>query len=107
NGINNSGPVPRVNPGALNGASGNFGRPGQGNRDHARGRRVDDDGVTVFECWIREHERYTVDVIDPEDEKGHHKEIHTADMWRVIVFAGNHVLLNCSAEEIWSHGQHP
>jgi hypothetical protein len=55
-------------------------------------RNVIDEGVTVFECWIREH---------------YFDESKLIDGWRVIIIAGNRVLMNESAEDLWEHGQHP
>lgn len=55
-----------------------------------------DRGVTVIECWLREH--MTIDV-NGEDS--------VYDYWRVVVIAGSELLLNVPAYELWSHGQHP
>lgn len=110
----NTGPVPRGNVGSLNGRTVALGAPGRAGI--SRRNRIDDLGVTVFEAWVREHEVYTVDVIDPEwqnmdpETRGKPKTIkeqHVFDTWRVYVVAGNYLLLNAKAEDIWSHGQHP
>lgn len=60
---------------------------------------TDDPGVTVLECWLREH---TNDP-DPDAPFGYHQ----TDEWRCVVVAGNEVLLDCPARELWSHGSHP
>lgn len=49
-------------------------------------------GVTVYECWMRNHEW-----VDGE----------TKDFWRVVIVAGNCVLLDKRADELWRHGGHP
>lgn len=98
-----TGQVPRANPAAMAGGSGAYGRPGGPGQLSAR--NIEDDGVTVFECWVREHEFYDVQMSDPE--KGEFTEKHVWDSWRVYVVAGNHVLLNMRAEDIWQHGKHP
>lgn len=101
--IRGTGNVPYSNPMSLNGTTvAKYGPPG-GSR--ANRGLIEDEGVTVFECWVREHEHYVVDTIDPE--RGKVKEKHTFDTWRVYVVAGEHLLLNARADEIWEHGQHP
>lgn len=57
------------------------------------------DTITVLECWIREHE-----VFEPKDEFGY---ASVEDGWRVVVVAGDHVLLNEKASDLWEHGKHP
>ena len=49
-------------------------------------------GVTVYEAWLREHE-----YVDGE----------TKDFWRCVIVAGNCVLMDKRADELWNHGQHP
>lgn len=55
-----------------------------------------DRGVTVLECWLRQHDVITVDGEDT-----------IFDYWRVVVVAGNHLLMNEPATSLWSHGKHP
>lgn len=55
-----------------------------------------DRGITVLECWLREH---TVISLNGEDT--------VFDYWRVVVVAGNRVLMNEPAYNLWSHGKHP
>jgi len=51
------------------------------------------DPIAVLECWVREHTvTRTGKVIDG---------------WRVIIVAGNHLLFNEKATDLWSHGGHP
>lgn len=57
-------------------------------------------GVTVLECWMREHE-YLRDPQNPSMIVG------VYDSWRVVVVVGNHVLMNEPAERLWSHSRHP
>lgn len=55
-----------------------------------------DRGVTVLECWLREH---VVTKVNGHDT--------IFDYWRCVVVAKNIVLLNVPAYELWSHAQHP
>lgn len=83
--------MPMANPGALSPATiPRYSRYGQSRMDT---QNYDDAGVTVFECWIREH--YL------DDNK------RVIDGWRVIFVAGNHILMNEPAENLWEHGEHP
>lgn len=88
------GRAPMANPGGVNGVPPMWGMPGQG-RD-GMDRRLDD-GVTVYEAWLRENNHY-------ENEDG---ETYVEDAWRVVVVCGNHILMNEDAKDLWSHGQHP
>lgn len=101
----NTSSMPRANPAAISPAtSPRYGRPGTNNQ--INGSQLLYDGqVTILECWIRDHEIYTVTLND--DEAGEIEEEHVFDTWRVIVIAGQHVLLDEKAEDIWSHGKHP
>lgn len=82
--------IPRANPGAISPAtSPRYGLPGQTDRLSV----TDDPGVTVIEAWLREHHT---------DEDG-----RIIDTWRVVVVAGNCVLMDEPALNLWSHGQHP
>lgn len=104
-----------ANPGPIGDSSGVYGQAGQSSLH--RQSLLHDEGITVFECWVREHNTYTVDVIDPEwsnssgAQKGGKpktfKELHVEDGWRVYVVAGQHLILNAKAEEVWDHRQHP
>ena len=49
-------------------------------------------GVTTYEAWIREHERV---------------DGRTVDYWRCVIVAGNTVLLDKRATDLWRHGSHP
>lgn len=90
--IRSGGSMPRANPGAIPPAvSPSFGLPGQ-SRVHA----TDSIGVTVFEAWLRDHEVITEDDVT-----------RVIDYWRVVIVAGNHVLMDEDARDIWEHGQHP
>ena len=55
-----------------------------------------DKGVTVLECWLRQHQETTIN-----------DRSSVFDYWRCVVVAGNHVLIDVPAYELWSHGQHP
>lgn len=84
--------MPMANPGAISPATvPRMSMYGQSRLDNAN---FEDAGVTVFEAWIREH------YVDSDTKK-------LIDGWRVIVVAGNRVLMNEMAEELWEHGEHP
>jgi len=88
--------VPMANPGGVSGVSTQWGRPGAG-RNPGSKSHAEDQGVSVYEAWIRENNHYTNDDGD----------IYVDDSWRVIVVAGNHVVMNEAAKDIWSHAKHP
>lgn len=82
--------MPKANPGALAPAtSARYGLPGQ-----SRLSVHDDSGVTLIEAWLRTPKK--------DQETG-----ETYDAWRVVAVAGNRVLLDEWAEDMWAHGQHP
>jgi hypothetical protein len=89
-----NGRAPMANPGGIDGAPPMWGMPGQG-RD-GRSQR-EDEGVTVYEAWLRKNDKYT-------NEDG---EEYVEDCWRVVVVAGNHILMNEDAKDLWAHGKHP
>lgn len=84
------GQMPKANPGAMTNdvRSPRYGLPGQ-----SRVSVNDDSGVTVLEAWMR---------VPKEDDDG---EVY--DAWRCVVVAGNRVLLDEFASDLWAHGQHP
>jgi len=87
------GRVPMSNTGAISPVTAPmWGLPGD-SREHV----FRDDGVTVFECWMREHEMV-------EDDQG---QQHVKDRWRVVITAADEVLLDETAENLYKHGQHP
>lgn len=87
---------PMANPGGISGAAPRYGMPG-GDPGRATVGRWYDQGITVYECWIRENDEWT-------DEEG---EIRVDDQWRVVVCSGNRVLLDEPATELFGHGRHP
>ncbi len=89
------GRTPMANPGGVNGVPPMWGMPGQG-RESGRSQR-EDEGVTVYEAWLRKNQHYTND----------DGEIYVEDAWRVVVICGNHILMNEDAKDLWSHGSHP
>lgn len=97
---------PMANPGAISPATTpKYGLPGQ-----SRESVADMPGVTVFECWIRQPRKKEVPHVDDpstsaDDDYG--PTLREIDSWRCIVVAGNHVLMDEWAEDMWSHGQHP
>jgi hypothetical protein len=93
--------MPKANPGAISPATApRYGLPGQG-RVTANNSLLSDPGVTVFECWIREH------TTEESDDTSRPDDVTVHDGWRVVVVAGNRVLMDEKAEDIWSHGRHP
>ncbi len=89
------GRAPMANPGGINGNAPRYGQPGG---DPMRTASMYYDlGVTVYECWIREHDLFV-------DEEG---EEYVEDKWKVVVVSGNRVLLEEPAEALFGHGRHP
>jgi hypothetical protein len=89
----------RGNPGAISPVTvPRYGRPGDAGI-HA----TEAPGVTVIECWLRDHEHYTT----PDANYGGDRVTRTKDSWRVVVIAGSHVLMDEPATNLWSHGGHP
>ena len=60
-------------------------------------------GVNVYECWFKENYAETIESADPT--KG--ELVVVCDQWRVVVFAGNRVLLDELAENIYHSDRHP
>ena len=91
-----------VVPGNIPGNNGTaWGKPGQGTQS---ADSIFDDGVNVYECWIRENvpfERETTDPVNGDEE------MVVTDEWRVVVYSGRHVLLDTTATELWQHNHHP
>lgn len=89
---------PRANPGAISPVTvPMFGNPGT-----ARYHSIDLPGITVIECWIREHETYSATDLNTRETIP-----RVYDRWRLVVVAGNRVILDTPADNLWSHGQHP
>jgi len=87
--------VPRLSPGAISpGTNPTWSRPG------STLPLFTPDSVVVLEAWVREHDVY-------EHDRYGEKTTRVEDGWRVIVVAGNRVLLNEKAKDLWSHGWHP
>lgn len=86
---------PRANPGAISPAT----VPRYKMIGGAPISASDDPGVTVIEAWLREH---TVED-DPDSPLG----FKVLDSWRVVVLAGEHILMDEPATNLWSHGSHP
>jgi len=78
-----------ANPGAMHGSNfSSYSRPGENTTVDA----TMDPGVTLVECWLR----------TPKEQDG-----RIYDSWRCLVMAGNRILMDKMAEDLWSHGQHP
>lgn len=83
--------MPMANPGAISPATvPRYSMYGQSRLDTGA---YEDAGVTVFEAWMREHS------VDDNNV------VH--DGWRIVVVAGNRVLMNEKASDLWEHGSHP
>jgi hypothetical protein len=91
-----------VVPGNIPGNPGTaWGKPGQGTQTSDS---VLENGVNVYECWIRENVEFERETTDPL--LGQTERVVT-DEWRVVVFSGRHVLLDTTATELWQHNHHP
>jgi hypothetical protein len=93
---------PMANPGNLPGSTATtWGLPGQA------GHYTDsilEQGVNVYECWIRENYREERDTTDPTH--GDTEDV-VFDQWRVVVYSGNVVLLDELAVNLWENDRHP
>lgn len=91
---------PRANPGAISPAtSPRYGLPGQ-----SRLSVFDkDEGVTIIETWLRTPVKIDYPGL-ADTELGAERHY---DTWRYVVVAGNVVIMDDMAENLWSHGQHP
>lgn len=92
----NTGKAPMANTAAISPVTAPlWGLPG-GNK-----QKVDnvfrDDGITVYECWLREHK-----VVQEDDGVA-----HLYDQWRVVIVAADMVLLDEKSTDLYKHGQHP
>lgn len=87
-----------ISPGALDPAtSPSYGAPGG-----PKPRQIDAPIVTVLECWVRNYFPMTItDARSGEPMKA------SADGWRCLVVAGNRLLMDEPAENIWDHNGHP
>lgn len=71
--------------------------PNWTNPSRGQGEIRPTDTVIVLECWLREH-----DVEISEDGT-----MRVQDAWRCVIIAGEYVLFNERATDLWSHGSHP
>lgn len=101
---------PLANPGAINGpgaptGSNSFGLPGQGSQDRVD---IEDDGITIFEFWMLSPKEVDAPAANLNNEtKVDDDPKRTIDEWRCVVLAGNQVIMDEPATELWSHGMHP
>lgn len=97
--VDSEGNIPKANPGAISpNTSNTYGLPGQ---SRVSGMALEDPGVTVLECWLRQHK---VEEVKGGADDG---DEYIIDDWRVIVVAGNHVLLDEQAADIYPWAGHP
>lgn len=87
----------RINNGPI--APATYGNYGQ-SPNHSS--RTNLPAMLVLECWIKENNSY--DTVDPQSGE---PETRTYDTWRVVVVAGNRVLMDEPADNLWAHGKHP
>lgn len=88
------GTMPRANAGAIAPATNaRYGLPGQSRERASR----DDTGVTLLECWLREHTTF----------EGANGQTKVREHWRCVCIAGPHVLLNKRADELLPFAIHP
>lgn len=97
NAATSSNPV-RANPAAIAPAT----SPRWGQSTNPAIRAVDIPGVTVLECWVREHDVHTATDINTREPA-----TRVFDEWRVIIVAGNRIIMDEPAENLWSSGCHP
>ena len=91
-------PVSGISPGAISPVT----SPEYGQTTGPGRRTIDSPMVTVLECWVRNYFPLTItDARSGEPMKA------SADGWRCIVVAGNRVLMDEPAENIWDHNGHP
>lgn len=90
-------PPSSVNPGPIPpSTSSNFGR------SERASRLSEMPAVLVLEAWIRENHSY-----ETTDAQSGEEETRTYDRWRVVVVAGDRVLMDEPADNLWAHGKHP
>jgi hypothetical protein len=77
-----------------------WGQPGQANTHTGQHQ----EGVNVYECWIRENYVETIEPADPT--MGESRDV-VVDQWRVIVHSGNRILLDEIAENLYHTNRHP
>lgn len=93
---------PRVNLAPINGAP--FAPWGPSNRGGALSGLTREDPVTVvLEAWIRTYRVFT----HKDDKSIPEGAARVIDRWKCIVVAGNTVILEKFADEIYGHPQHP
>ena len=77
-----------------------WGSPGSAKKHRSDAMR----GVNVYECWFRQN--YTEEVT-PGDPNRESPEPVVVDQWRVVVWAGNRILLDELAENLFYVDRHP
>lgn len=92
---------PMANPGVLvpGQPAPAYGLPGQTSRGTVD--PVEGEPVVVMECWIREHSH------SPNPDPDATFPTATREEWRCLVVAGNQVLLDATATELFGHNWHP
>lgn len=76
-----------------------WGAPGSAKR-----HRTTSQGVNVYECWFRENYEEEVTPGDPSRED---PEVVVVDQWRVVVWSGNRILLDETADNLFHANRHP
>jgi len=105
---------PLANPGAITSPGpSTWGLPGQSSE---RVSGIDDDGVTVFEFWLKAPTSTPAppepQADDPSDpftpaEERLHDLPPSFDAWRCVIVVGNQIVVDEPAANLWSHARHP
>lgn len=94
--INGGAMLPRTNSGAVSPATtARWSLPGQARERASR----NDTGVTLLECWLREH------IVSPDPVDKERKRIY--EYWRCVCIAGPYVLMDKRADELNPFPIHP
>lgn len=93
--------MPMANPGVLveGQPAPSYGLPGQTSRGAIN--PVDSEPVIVMECWVREHAHTP----NPQPDTAY--KTATRESWRCLVVAGNSVLMDARADDLFGHNWHP
>lgn len=115
----NSNRAPKANPGALPQGNARWSAPNSRGPD---GGAMITPGIIVYEYWVKENDEYWASELveegadkgltmaeseKPPEKKKEDDEKHVAVRWRVIVVAGNQILMDEYANDLYSFGTHP
>lgn len=96
----------RPNPGSLPNPAGgtNVTSFGGGSRVKAQ---VMDEGITIVELWYRTLAKSSLTPAPGTEDDTTPATSEFKDEWRCLIFAGDQILLDDSATDIFGHGRHP